>query len=418
MNQLQLNVVGGYPSAMPGLVDTFRSRKAEPDHSDVSPLSVLTFSGPPTEPVDLLLRMTAGRFVGHWPEAETKNNRLAWHDLKLTTEPGEATFGFVPDDHWFLKARKLDALHVVHGARVERFIAYDPELNVSLSLRVEGGPDKYKLYNGGKYPLKNVLLVVPAGGGQRIGWLDDLPASKKAQAAEKTGAGNDPASKDDKEGTARANTAGRGSGAAAGAGIVARAMQAVTDAVSSAGETKPAEKSSPNLPKSEAAPSEPVAEIEMTGPLDEAQVKAKAVAPLKDHLIAAGLKEGEADLLLSMYNNAFFHSAEPVLLAQMPQATIDELLPLEVDPENAKISRVALVLCFKIDPQIRDQVKTLVVQLGANSYEKREQAEAKLLDLGRMAIPALKEAAKSSDPEQVMRAERLLLRQGEKLDGK
>ena len=79
---------------------------------------------------------------------------------------------------------------------------------------------------------------------------------------------------------------------------------------------------------------------------------------------------------------------------------------------------MALVLCFKVDPLIRDQVQKLVEQLGDNAYAKREDAETKLRDLGRMAIPALKEAAKGSDPERVMRSERLLLRQNEKLDGK
>ncbi|HTQ38595.1 MAG TPA: hypothetical protein VMJ32_06180 [Pirellulales bacterium] len=416
VNQTQLNAVGGYPSAMPGLVDTFRSRKAEPDHPDVAPLSVITFSGPPTDPVDVLLRMTSGRFVGQWPEAETKNNRLAWHDLKLNTEPGDATLGFVPEDHWFVKARQLDVLHVLHGARAERFIAYDPELNVSLALRVEGGPDKYKLYNSGKYPLKDVLMVAPASGGQRIGWLDDLPASKKAQAADKTGTAKEATAKDD------ANDSRKATGAAA-VNAVANVLQAVTGSAGSANgdsAANSAEKTSAksDADKADATPSDPPVEIEMTGPLDEAQLQAKAIAPLRQHLIAAGLKESEADLLLSMYSNAFFHSAEPVLLARLPQATIDDLLPLEVDPDTAKISRVALVMVFKIDPQIRDQVKTLVAQLADNSYEKREQAEARLRDLGRMAVPALKEAAKSSDPEQVMRAERLLIRQGEKLDGK
>jgi hypothetical protein len=201
-------------------------------------------------------------------------------------------------------------------------------------------------------------------------------------------------------------------------------MQAVTAAVSSAAtEVKAARadkagKSDAAKSDVDATPSEPAVEIEMTGPLDEAQLQAKAVAPLKQRLSAAGLKPSEVDLLLSLYTKAFFQSIEPVLLARLPQATIDDLLPLEVDPDTAKISRVALVLCFKIDPQIRDQVKTLVAQLADNSYEKREQAETKLRDLGRMAIPALKQAAKSDDPEQVMRAERLLLRQGEKLEGK
>jgi hypothetical protein len=122
--------------------------------------------------------------------------------------------------------------------------------------------------------------------------------------------------------------------------------------------------------------------------------------------------------MLSLCEKAFFQASETTLLFRLPQGTVDELLPLDVEPDTAKTTRVALVLCFKVDPAIRDQVQKLIERLGDNSYVKREEAEGKLRDLGRMAIPALKEAVKGSDPERVIRAERLLLRQKESLDSK
>jgi len=158
--------------------------------------------------------------------------------------------------------------------------------------------------------------------------------------------------------------------------------------------------------------------VQMSAPISDEQLKAQAVTPLRSRLVTAGLKESQADLLLSLYNKAFFQAREPVLIVRLPQSTIDEWLPLEIDPDSAKISRVALVICYKIDPQIRDEVKQLVEQLADNDYSRREKAEQRLRDLGRMAIPALKEATKSPDPERVMRSERLLLRQNERIDGK
>ena len=152
--------------------------------------------------------------------------------------------------------------------------------------------------------------------------------------------------------------------------------------------------------------------------LSDEQLAAQGTAELRKRLAAAGLSEGDIDLMLSLYADAFFKSKETVILFRVPQGMIDEWMPLEVDPDNTKITRVALVMCFKVDPLIRDEVKQLVEQLADDAYAKREKAEQKLRNLGRMAIPALKEAAKSSDPERVVRAERLLIRQNEKLDGK
>jgi hypothetical protein len=401
-----VNAVGGYPSAMPGIVETTRSRRAEPQRPNVSPLSMITFSDKAENSVDLSIRMTNGRFVAHWPPADVKNNRLAWNDLKISADAGEGGYGFVADDHWFTRARKLDALQVQRGARTERFLAYDPELNLSLAVRLEGGPDKYRVFNAGKYALKDVVVIAPAEGGRRIGWLDELPAGTTAEKGAKSAA------------------AAEASAAVTDAVVkVAQVAQAVAVPLATKNEAKESgvAKTATGSTGDEAARKaqpEASAEITMTAPLSEEQLNAAGPEALKKRLAAAGLKDSEIELILSLYGKAFFQASETVLLFRLPQGTIDELLPLDIDPDTAKIARVALVLCFKVDPLIRDQVQKLVDQLGDNAYTKREEAELKLRDLGRMAIPALKEAVKSSDPERVMRAERLLLRQNEKLEGK
>ena len=401
-----VNALGGYPSAMPGIVETARSRRAEPERPNVSPLSMITFSGKPENAVDLSLRMTSGRFVAHWPPADVKNNRLAWNDLKVSADAGTDGYGFVADDHWFTRARKLDVLPIQRGARTERFLAYDPELNLSLPVRLEGGPDKYRVFNASKYAFKDVLVIAPADGGRRVGWLDELPAGTSATKETKSAA------------TAEASAAV--TDAFVKVAQVAQAVAAPLATKDEAKGTDPAKAatSPASADASRKTQPEASAEITMSAPLSEEQLNAEGASALKKRLAAAGLKDSEIEFMLSLYGNAFFQASETVLLFRLPQGTIDELLPLDIDPDTAKIARVALVMCFKVDPLIRDQVQKLVDQLGDNSYAKREEAELKLRDLGRMAIPALKEAAKSSDPERVMRAERLLLRQNEKLEGK
>lgn len=56
------------------------------------------------------------------------------------------------------------------------------------------------------------------------------------------------------------------------------------------------------------------------------------------------------------------------------------------------------------------RISELIAQLGANSYERREAAEAALIELGVPAIEAVVEAVASDDPEIAMRARRIAAR--------
>ena len=143
--------------------------------------------------------------------------------------------------------------------------------------------------------------------------------------------------------------------------------------------------------------------------------KQATVGELRRRLTAAGLKPAEIDLLLSLYAKHFFEADEMLLLFRWSQEALDEMTPLAVEPETAKVQRSALVLVRKADPRLRDDVQKLVLELGDRSYLKREQAEKRLSELGRIALPALKDALKNTDFEVVMRAERILLGQKEQL---
>src|SRR5215472_9900431 len=51
----------------------------------------------------------------------------------------------------------------------------------------------------------------------------------------------------------------------------------------------------------------------------------------------------------------------------------------------------------------RDQMKTLIRQLGDDSFEVREKASARLVTLGAVAVPVLQDAVKTNDDIEVVR---------------
>ena len=79
--------------------------------------------------------------------------------------------------------------------------------------------------------------------------------------------------------------------------------------------------------------------------------------------------------------------------------------------------RVPLVLVRNVDPQLQRGMEALVKQLGDDDYNTRESAEKRLVEMGRLAIPLLKDALKSPDPEVVFPRQRMLLLQNESIDG-
>ncbi len=357
-----------YLSAMPGLVETERSRRREPGKSSPSamtPLSVMTLYGQPPEFVDLDLKVPSGRPIAHWPKSEGKSNRLRWLDLKVTKELlNPEGIAAIPAAHWFHQARDLGGLYLNFrkGGRIERFLTYDLELQATLPARVDGGPDQYKIANISKHKLNDVLLIVPDDQGVRVGWLDVANAPTPAVAGP-----NPP----------------------------------------------PAQPNATGQPD----PKETVTDITLSERLkpDSEEFQQKTSGELKRRLTAAGMTEGEVELLHSLYAKHFFDSNEVQLVLRLSSEALDEITPLAVEPETAKVKRVALMVGRKVDPRLREDVQKLIANLGDASYAQRENAEKRLKDLGRLAIPNLKEALKNKDLEVVMRAERLLLGHKEQL---
>ncbi len=408
----QINGAADYPTAMPGIVETERARRREADKPKPSPVSLMTIYGTPPDVADIDLRITAGRPISQWPRSEGKSNRLRWLDLTLSTElANREMLAYIPETHWFHQARELGGLYVQlkKGVRAERFLAYDLELQTSPNIRLDGGPDQYKFANLGKHPIHDIVLIVPGTDGIRVGWLDTIAGTP--------GGGG--------LGASAANPAENPAVQIQAGGQIIRgvnvgAVQAIAAIPGGAPVNIPANgNSQPNATAAVAQPAnkESIADITLAGPfaLESDDFQQKTKGEMRHRLTAAGLKDGEIDLILSLYAESFFSSDEIHLVYRLSSEAIDELTPLTVEPESTKVKRVALLLARKVDPRLREDVQKLVKELADANYATREQAEKRLKELGSLAIPDLKEALKIKDLEVVMRAERILLGQKEQL---
>jgi len=155
----------------------------------------------------------------------------------------------------------------------------------------------------------------------------------------------------------------------------------------------------------------------MSAPLPEDAAEFAALrSELVQSLLAAGLTHAEAELAVGLVADCVLQSSELVVLVRLPQSAADEKLPLVFYPAAARTVRVPLLLIRKVDPRIQEELRQLVAQLGSASFAEREAADKRLRELGRLAIPILRECLTSPDLEVVLRAERILLAMNESIE--
>ncbi|MGD9723352.1 MAG: hypothetical protein AB7O59_18035 [Pirellulales bacterium] len=180
------NARADFSSSFPATVNSTRAARTSLSEKRVGPLGLLTFHGKPDTELDVELRITSGTFLAHWPTAESAPNRLRWAKnpaTSLVDQPADDTaLMMVDEDHWFRRARQGDALYVDRGARAERFLAYDAELNLPAPVQLQGGPDVYQVINVSNAPVYDVLIARLTPEGLRVAWLDELPKSQSKTA--------------------------------------------------------------------------------------------------------------------------------------------------------------------------------------------------------------------------------------------
>jgi hypothetical protein len=423
--QDRINAREHFLTNMPRSIETSRPRKMKNDKKPPSPLNVVTFYGEPTKTVDLDLRVKAGAPLAHWPPAQIKSSRLHWPEYELAkVAPEDASWLGVPSEHWFNTLRKTDGLVVRKGARAEKFVTYDFDAAFPLPLKLEGGPDTYKVRSSAAYPLHDLVIVLPTESGRRIAWLDLLPAApepKPAQQNQPNQPNNQPNQPNQPGQPGQPVPPGAVPAAAvAGAGPVAVPPQAVVNGVvqQAGGPNQPGQPNQPNQPNQQGArqPGPPV-EMKMSEPLpaDSEQLTAQTTKALTDRLVATGLNRGQIDQLVTMYGPTIFGASSLIVAYRIPSGTVDDLNPLVAEPEPAKTVRVVLVVAQNLDPVIEASLQVLVDQLGNPRYKVREEAEERLRELGSLAFGVLKKSLTATDPEVAFRAERLLSDQGQQI---
>ena len=111
-----------------------------------------------------------------------------------------------------------------------------------------------------------------------------------------------------------------------------------------------------------------------------------------DALDAEGLTRDEAAAMVATWDNLWFTEPGTRVLAILPQALADEMVPLEITPEPTQLERV-FVARMELIPREYERVLTAVLNpaTGASDEETaREQLES--LQLGRYTAGGMERA--------------------------
>src|SRR4051794_37052926 len=239
-SQSSLNAAKVYRNAMPGLTGTSRPKLEDKELAGkfpLAPASVVQFFGDDCRDVDVDLRTKKGTILAHWPPGTERSGRIQWFGSNLGgSPPAGIPLGYVPENHWFQKLRAVkSALYLKHESHLERFAAYDAELNVPVPVKIRGGPDEYTLQNLTDRRLFDVAVIAPAEGGFRVGWLDELPAAA-------------PEKKDDPDSKSKPKKGADETPEEEAKAAEAKAKAVLQEAESKAEEKKDEEKKPPPLP--------------------------------------------------------------------------------------------------------------------------------------------------------------------------
>jgi hypothetical protein len=130
---------------------------------------------------------------------------------------------------------------------------------------------------------------------------------------------------------------------------------------------------------------------------------------LLEQLKDTGLFEDEAQSLVDVWKQEFFQAEGLTLFYRIPQEQYEKMLPLTMKPKPEKLIRVGLVHRPYYDPALAEKVAGLVNDLNDDDYQKREQAQESLVQLGRSAYAHLKlHRNKTTAPEIKRRLDQIL----------
>ena len=341
---------------------------------DPSPVGIIRLIGSADSKVDVSITARGGTFAGSWPKAEDRPNQLLWRDLSLSDQPAE-TLSPVGPENWFTKLRSVESAFVTLAhTPSEKFLLYDLQMAFPSPLKVKAGKDfSFDLSNAGTAPLRDLTLYQGDGHqGWRTVEVGDLLAAVPAPA---------PAVHAATMPSTQATTRAAGDG---------NKLSPATKPIATADAATPPAEASFKLTQSSS-----------TQPTD-------MTAAWKSKMTRAGVDPADAEMMRRVIARYAFDPHRLTAIYRMDDAEYDRLLPLEVVPQPAKISRFGLVIIINADPSAGNIVDDLIKQLGDDDWSKRDAAYHALAAMGPAATEKLKSASKDKDLEIAWRAERLL----------
>jgi hypothetical protein len=128
----------------------------------------------------------------------------------------------------------------------------------------------------------------------------------------------------------------------------------------------------------------------------------------KPTITGAGIDPADAAIIMRVISKYAFDPHRLTAVYRMDNAEMDRMLPIEVVPQPAKISRFAVVIVINADPGAGTIVDDLIKQLGDEDWTRRDAAYNALASMGPAAQAKLNAAKNNTDLEIAWRAERLL----------
>ncbi|MCA9022029.1 MAG: hypothetical protein KDA74_17900, partial [Planctomycetaceae bacterium] len=368
------------------------------------PLGLITFEGPATKDIDVLLEFPSGRFLAHWPTARIQSKRIYWRSQNLLKESPLSMQ--LPDSDWLSPLQKADRLYVKGIDKCDRFILYDVELNHIPRITMTHAENGFQIQNADSYPLKSLTVMQPVGEKDhwKVAALDLVPGIKKEE--------KKPEAKSDQP--AKAKPADPLSEEA----LKKKAKDAKVNQLQALGNQLRAVGALPQLAEAATKPADkketPAATADKTPAVLVPYIESAAVSQTdaleiwKKQLTDLGLGSPEVEHVLRILGEHALREDQATIVYCMDESYLDKILPLEITPFPDVVRRTGIVILLDADPALLKRIDALIAQLGNQSWEKREAAQKLLEEYGKAAQAQLQKATSNKDLEIVYRAELIL----------
>ncbi len=131
--------------------------------------------------------------------------------------------------------------------------------------------------------------------------------------------------------------------------------------------------------------------------VESSRFASEAADTLVKQLVAAGLFEDEAKLLVETWRSRLFETPGLTLFYRLPQEVYDRLMPLTLTPKAESVVRVGLMHHGHLEPDFADRILELVKRLDAAKFADRDAAMRKLIAIGPAAVVQMEKFRKRND---------------------